>query len=79
MNDFTKKELEELLKDYQRGCTYQGYNANSKLVDKLRFMINNYCERDLNSEPYEGQFTNCNLLTIRCSYSPQSKVKDKNQ
>lgn len=43
MNDFTKEELEELImwSLHLAGC-------NHNLVNKIQFMIDNYCEHDFN-------------------------------
>ncbi len=43
MNNFTKEELEELImwSSYLAGC-------NPNLVNKIRSMIDNYCEHEFN-------------------------------
>ena len=42
MNDFTKEELEHLLSDcWSAGANYPG------LFDKLKSMIENYCDHEL--------------------------------
>jgi len=47
MNDFTKEELETILKwadTYHDFGTDWTYKLNKPLMDKIRLMIDNYCE-----------------------------------
>lgn len=59
MNEFTKEELEELMH-----CVYAyrdlcDEDVEDNLCDKLKFMIDNYCEHE--SEPHEQE-----ICCIKC-------------
>jgi hypothetical protein len=64
MNDFTKEELENIL----NACMDVQYNLNT-LEDKIRSMIENYCEHEWQSTttPNTGAYIQC----VNCHAKPQ--------
>ncbi len=54
MNDFTKEELNILYDYLDHACdTYQEPDSSYKLKDKIQFMIDNYCEHEWHTNPYD--------------------------
>lgn len=60
MNDFTKEELVEMSVGIAWWLEGDCCEFNSKLIDKLQSMIENYCEHESAHIDYNHQALRCN-------------------
>ena len=71
MNEFTKKELENLsvmLQRVQKYCYSYEFDIICSLSEKLQSLIDNYCEHDYSESLVkfdEGWFRACNICGIK--------------
>jgi hypothetical protein len=67
MNEFTKEELEWLLDDIEASLKYEDEDLPFKIRDKIRSMIENYCEHQDNGEAevFVDICKKCNFMMIR--------------
>ena len=55
MNDFTQEELEDIftcVHSFKLASIRGGFNYYDNLNDKIKSMIDNYCEHEWNTNPY---------------------------
>lgn len=65
MNEFTKKELQELLLGYEMHVHNNGRHfVSGDVVSKLRSLIDNYCEHE--SRGFWHQLADCSYRFKRC-------------
>ena len=59
INDFTKEELENLLKWYNNSDTREYTNKTKPLFEKIQSMIDSYCEHDDSSPNHDYKVEKC--------------------
>lgn len=68
MNEFTKEELEYLHETLDTNCSlYYEPDIAYSLRDKLKFMIDNYCEHECNGEVeiFVDTCSKCSVYLLR--------------